>query len=83
MANRTPTLQVEIDPEKVLELLNAGVLCAADLRCLDAKSKDTLWQLCLHSCTARLAGHCPRDASCGFPRLVQRRLGTTTSPSHM
>jgi len=44
-------IRVEITEETLLRLLNGGQVCAADFRCLDCKSKQCLWRLCLRSCS--------------------------------
>ncbi|ABL99993.1 hypothetical protein SHAM105786_00650 [Shewanella amazonensis] len=36
------------------QLLYEGQLCAADIKCLDAESKQQLWQLCLWACKQRV-----------------------------
>ena len=43
-------IRVEITEETLLRLLAGGQVCAADFRCLDCKSKQCLWNLCLRSC---------------------------------
>jgi len=50
-------VNVSIDADKVAQLIKAGHLCAADLRCLDRTSKQTIWQLCLMSCQKRFTCH--------------------------
>ena len=47
------SVQIEVDVEKLAYLFSIGVLCAADLRCLNRTSKNRVWTLCLNSCTAR------------------------------
>lgn len=48
--NKTELIRLEINVEKLRQLLNAGVLCAANFRCLDCKSKQCIWQICLADC---------------------------------
>ena len=48
------TVRVEIAEKTLVRLLRAGQVCAADLRCLDCKSKQCLWRLCLRSCAEKL-----------------------------
>ena len=40
----------EISTEKLCTLLLNRQICAADIRCLDANSKQTLKKLCLKTC---------------------------------
>jgi hypothetical protein len=51
------SVQIEVDVEKLAYLFSIGVLCAADLRCLNRTSKNRVWALCLkvclNSCIAR------------------------------
>ncbi|MCL2919341.1 hypothetical protein [Shewanella litorisediminis] len=42
-------------PVSVLaKLIYEGQVCAADIQCLDADSKQQLWQLCLWACKQRV-----------------------------
>lgn len=43
-------VQLEIGIDKLELLFSKGELCATEVRCLNGKSKKTLWQLCLSSC---------------------------------
>ncbi len=45
-------VRVEVRADKLRHLVNEGLACAADFRCLDARSKEYLWQFCLDSCRA-------------------------------
>ena len=47
-------MRVEVTEETLNRLLSAGQACAAEFRCLDCKSKECLWHLCLISCTNNL-----------------------------
>lgn len=47
-------LQVEIGIDKLEFLISKGDLCAAEIRCLNADSKKSLWSLCLASCSKRM-----------------------------
>jgi hypothetical protein len=67
------TVRIEISEKTLIRLLRAGQVCAADLRCLDCKSKQCLWRLCLRSCAENLKtgmdGITPRKESeraCGL-----------------
>jgi hypothetical protein len=46
-------LCVKISADTMKRLLMANQLCAADMNCLDCKSKDCLRRLCLECCTAK------------------------------
>ena len=48
-------MRVEVTEETLSRLLSSGQVCAAEFRCLDCKSKECLWNLCLKSCTNNLA----------------------------
>jgi hypothetical protein len=43
-------IRIEISNEKLLRLLDQGMLCAADFRCLDCDSKNGVREICLRSC---------------------------------
>lgn len=67
MANvENKKLRIEMAEETLLRLLDKGQLCAADLRCLDCKSKNCLWRLCLKSCAKRLATCMDNKSKVGF-----------------
>lgn len=44
-------VRLELSADTLSALLNAGLLCAADFRCLDHSSKRRVWKLCLSNCT--------------------------------
>ena len=43
-------LQLELEPQLVLELMSKQEVCAADLRCLNRRSKKLLKSICLTAC---------------------------------
>lgn len=47
---KAKTLSIEISAEKINTLLAQGIICAADIRCLDVSSKHCLKELCLATC---------------------------------
>lgn len=49
-ADRPKVVQVEIGIDKLEALFSNGELCATEVRCLNGRSKKTLWRLCLASC---------------------------------
>ncbi|KAF3977414.1 MAG: hypothetical protein HFP77_07240 [Methylococcales symbiont of Iophon sp. n. MRB-2018] len=49
-ADKTKVLYVEISAEKINTLLTERIICATDVRCLDAGSKYCLKELCLATC---------------------------------
>ncbi|ROS01905.1 hypothetical protein EDC56_2354 [Sinobacterium caligoides] len=52
------TVQLEIGSDKLQQLFESGLLCAADVRCLNSASKQQIWRLCLASCASAM-GNCP------------------------
>ena len=52
-------LHIEISSEKINELLAQRLICAADVRCLDAESKQCLKKLCLKTCLYNTKSHTP------------------------
>ena len=62
------SVQIELDVEKLAYLFSTGVLCAADLRCLNRASKKRVWALCLESCI----NHCVKRTEC--PRITKRSI---------
>ncbi len=70
----TNILRFEISTEKMNELLERHQICAADIRCLDANSKQCLKELCLKSC---LCNTIYTDSESGFlenPKIVHSSL---------
>ncbi len=49
------TVSVEIAEETLARLLIEGRVCAADFRCLDRRSKQSLHKLCMKSCVRNMA----------------------------
>ncbi len=47
---RPKRVSLEVDRDKLFELLRARKLCAADFTCLDGESKDCVWRLALAAC---------------------------------
>lgn len=48
-------LQLEISRDKLALLFESGLICAAEIRCLTAYSKQQVSDLCLSSCAKRIA----------------------------
>ncbi len=48
------SVQIEISLDKLESLLQNGHLCAAQIRCLNAESKQHIQNLCLNTCTYTL-----------------------------
>lgn len=48
-------VQLEISFEKLAILFESGAICAAEIRCLTAQSKQQVSDLCLSSCIKRIA----------------------------
>lgn len=46
-------LRIEMAEETVYRLLEEGRVCVADFRCLDCRSKDCLWRLCIECCAKK------------------------------
>lgn len=55
-------IRIEMSAETITRLLAQGQVCAAEIRCLDCRSKECLWRLCLETC-ARKMGNSQR----GYP----------------
>ncbi len=49
-------LRLEMNENMMKHLLTTGQVCAADFRCLDGQSKQSLWRLCLESCALKVTG---------------------------
>jgi len=59
------TVKVEIELALLQQLFQQGVLCPAQVSCLDETSKRLLWDLCLSSCAKR--------KQCNVLPMVQHR----------
>ncbi|UQB42179.1 hypothetical protein JX580_11060 [Thiomicrospira microaerophila] len=58
MTKQTQTVNVTLSEAKLIELFRLGVLCAADLHCLDTASRDKVQQACLSTCALALCEQC-------------------------
>ena len=47
-------VQIEVSLDKLEELFSKGELCAADLHCLNSKSKECIWNICITSCANKM-----------------------------
>ncbi len=54
-------VRIEISSEKMNTLLADRLICAADVRCLDRKSKQCIQALCLNTCLQK-----PKHSNPGF-----------------
>ncbi|ACA86706.1 conserved hypothetical protein [Shewanella woodyi ATCC 51908] len=61
---RTSHVNLSISADKLAKLIHSGELCAADFRCLDHESKQTVWQLCLLCCSKRVGCLNPCSTPC-------------------
>jgi hypothetical protein len=63
-------VRVQVDAKTLNRLLAAGQVCAADFRCLDCKSKQCIWRLCLLNCAnklkTRMATESDHESLCRF-----------------
>ena len=66
-------IRVEIRTEMLQQLMASGQACAADFRCLDARSKESLWRMCLDSC--RICRRFTKDKTCSCPACANIRCG--------
>lgn len=48
-------VQLEISMEKLTLLFESGLICAAEIRCLNSYSKQKISDLCLSSCAKKIA----------------------------
>lgn len=65
-------VRVELAEETLARLLERGLVCAADFRCLDCTSKQCLWRLCIESCAQRTI---PATCDKVTPNLLCRGCG--------
>lgn len=59
-----PQIHLALSEAKLAELFRLGVLCAADVVCLDTASRDQVQRLCLETCAQQLCGVCPSRSTC-------------------
>ena len=52
MANHN-YVRVELSEATIARLLASGLLCAAEINCLDCNAKDCIWRLALESCRSQ------------------------------
>jgi len=48
-------VRIEISSSTLADLIKNTKLCAADIRSLDNKTKNTIWSICLKNCTKKQA----------------------------
>ena len=79
-ASPVTKVQIELDETVLARLFADGHLCAAQISCLNLKSKQAIWQLCLTACAACIdtlaAPSAARASWESLPRLNQRAKTT-------
>ncbi|WP_006460089.1 hypothetical protein [Thiomicrospira aerophila] len=63
-STHTPQIHLALSEAKLAELFRLGVLCAADVDCLDVASRDQVQRLCLQTCAQQLCRVCPSRETC-------------------
>ncbi|MGC9387027.1 MAG: hypothetical protein ACP5D0_08785 [Hydrogenovibrio sp.] len=58
---------VDLDWDKLLELMQSGVLCGADIHASDPETKAMIRQACLKSCVQKVCAQCPMNSMCAQP----------------
>jgi hypothetical protein len=56
--NSHADITLKLSADKLAELFRLGVLCAADISCVDTQGRDLIQRLCLQSCVHRARGAC-------------------------
>ncbi|MEZ9819297.1 hypothetical protein AB4238_01540 [Shewanella sp. 10N.286.45.A1] len=70
-------LNISIPQQKIAQLIQQGHLCAADFKCLDSESKNTVWQLCLWCCEKRIS--CNRQCASECNSQCSSKIKVTNS----
>lgn len=72
-------VNLSISTEKLTQLIQDGVLCAADFRCLDQASKQRVWQMCLWCCSKKISctKECALSCSPGCASPTQYQSNTS------
>ncbi|MEI6858969.1 MAG: hypothetical protein V5788_04155, partial [Shewanella sp.] len=72
-------IHLSISTQKLTQLIQNGVLCAADFHCLDQKSKQKVWQMCLWCCSKKIncTKSCAQSCSPNSASLMQYQLNTS------
>lgn len=76
---KNSNVNMSISSKKLTELIQSGALCAADFRCLDLESKQTVWQMCLWCCSKRI--HCTQACISNCPKTCSEALDSRTTTS--
>lgn len=63
-------VQLEISEEKLAALFNAGMICVADLHCLNGQSKKVVHNLCKQACARQLQCQLSDTAIYVLPRKI-------------
>ncbi|MDY0136019.1 MAG: hypothetical protein RBS36_02495 [Thiomicrospira sp.] len=56
--NSQTDITLKLSADKLAELFRLGVLCAADIGCVDTQGRDLIQRLCLQTCVHRARGDC-------------------------
>ncbi|WP_022941290.1 hypothetical protein [Psychromonas hadalis] len=54
-AQQAELVQLEISVEKLTLLFESGLICAAEIRCLTAQSKQHISKMCLSACAKKIS----------------------------
>lgn len=58
-------VKLELKLDKIVDLMEMGVLCGADLHEIDPNAKQVIQQACLQSCARKVCNGCDISDDCG------------------
>lgn len=78
MAGSRKMIGLKLSQHKLMQLFRMGVLCGADIQCLDIEDRDFIKQLCLQTCSEKLCAHCEHSHSCGTQQAMMKSCSLPT-----
>lgn len=57
-------LSIQLDTDKLVALLEQGVLSGADIQCNDAATKALIQEVCLKTCIKKICRDCSMQEAC-------------------
>jgi len=61
---------IGLELNKLVELMQKGMICGADIHALNLEAKELVQQACLKSCVKKVCSGCEMSGLCGVSELV-------------
>ena len=67
-------VNLKLSQQKLMQLFRMGVLCAADIQCLDTEDRDVIQKLCLQTCSEKMCAKCDLCDQCAHQNTVSAKM---------